>query len=252
MKKTIMKIATISTAAVALVVVTVLVTVAYLTSSSAVSNTFTVGNVVIQMFESKVDSNGQKVKYAEGAMKDSDGNSYHLLPGETYDKDPTIYVTANSDDLYLFVKVRNNLAPIEEGNVTSTGGEGTEAIATGNPTIAEQMAANGWMEFTNTSTGMVYLYVGVDENNVLNNTAKVVKKSDKRQDIDVFETFTIHEDANVSIYGGAKVTLTAFAIQTAGFEDDPAGTTNGKTAVQKAWDAIVETYPYEDGAALSE
>lgn len=42
-----MKIATISTAAVALVVVTVLVTVAYLTSFSTVSNTFSVGAVTV-------------------------------------------------------------------------------------------------------------------------------------------------------------------------------------------------------------
>ena len=46
-------------AAVALVAISIAGTIAFLTSSSAVSNTFTVGNVFIEMFESPVDEDGK-------------------------------------------------------------------------------------------------------------------------------------------------------------------------------------------------
>ena len=58
MKKKLLTAMILTLAAVALVVATVFTTIAYLTASSAVSNTFTVGNVAITMFETKVDENG--------------------------------------------------------------------------------------------------------------------------------------------------------------------------------------------------
>ena len=69
-----------------------------------------------------------------------------------------------------------------------------------------------------------------------------VKGQGKKNDvIDVFEYFVVdeHADEQISLYGGAKVTLTAFAIQ-ATFDNTTVG-------IEQAWNAIVATYPYEDG-----
>ena len=67
--------------AVLLVLSGVLGTLAFLASSTAVSNTFTVGQVGIQMFESRTDKNGVDL---DGAEKPTDGNSYELVPGKNY------------------------------------------------------------------------------------------------------------------------------------------------------------------------
>ncbi|MBQ8742445.1 MAG: hypothetical protein IJZ03_03675 [Clostridia bacterium] len=244
MKKKLLTAAILTVAAIALVVVTVLTTIAYLTSSSAVSNTFTVGNVGIKMYESNVDDNGKKIADTDlhGTMKDSDGNNYHLMPGKTYDKDPTIYVDASSDSSYLFVKVRNNISSIEYGNFVHADNTVSAQDST-KPTIEKQMIANGWVKYLETATGTVYLYTDG------NGKALPVGGTNTDMEIDVFSTFSIDEHADISLYGGAKVTLTAFAIQTAGFVDNTE--TAADEAVDAAWAAIVETYPYEGGAAVN-
>ena len=264
-KKRLLTAAALTLAAVVLVVATVFTTVAYLTASSAVSNTFTVGNVMIAMYESKVNADGEAQSNdpnINGTMKDSDGNNYHLLPGATYDKDPTVYIDKGSDKSYVFVKLRNNIAPIEYGNFVHTNGDGTTSQNTPDadkPSISEQMAAYGWMFYLSTPTGDVYVYAGTLENTKLTDTAleavknktavpTVVGGTGNEQAFNLFDTFTIDEHADVSLYGGAKVTLTAFAIQTKGFTDNPETTAN--EALDAAWAAIVETYPYENGATV--
>ena len=61
MKKKVLKASLLSLCAVALVVCSVLATLAFLADSSAVSNTFTVGNVGIDMKETAVDENGKVI-----------------------------------------------------------------------------------------------------------------------------------------------------------------------------------------------
>ena len=244
MKKKLLTAAVLVLAAVALVIATVFTTIAYLTSSSAVSNTFTVGNVGIKMFESNVDADGKAVADTDinGVMKDSDGNNYHLMPGKTYDKDPTIYIDSSSDASYLFVKVRNNIASIEYGNFVHSNGSVSVADAE-KPTIEEQMIAYNWVKYAETATGTVYVYTDGSKALPVGGTSGISR-------VDVFDTFSIDKHADISLYGGAKVTLTAFAIQIAGFEDNPA-TADKDEAVDAAWSAIVETYPYENGVTAN-
>lgn len=65
-------------------------TYAYLTDQTdAIKNTFTVGNVDIDLAETT-------------------GNSYKMVPGNTISKDPQVTVTANSEDSYVFVKVEKS------------------------------------------------------------------------------------------------------------------------------------------------
>lgn len=80
-----------------LVAASVFGTMAYLTSTDTVTNTFTVGKVAIKLDEAKVDADGKPVANAERVKE----NSYKLLPGHTYTKDPTVTVEAGSEASYV-------------------------------------------------------------------------------------------------------------------------------------------------------
>lgn len=92
--------------AVLLVTASVLGTLAFLTSTDEVKNTFTVGSVNITLDEAKVKTDGTPV---EGAARVK-ANEYHLLPGHTYTKDPTVTVKNGSESAYVRLKVTFNNA----------------------------------------------------------------------------------------------------------------------------------------------
>ena len=121
--------------AVLLVVTTVMATLAFLTSQTeVVKNTFTVGNVVITLDEAPVDANGKKTT-GDRVFE----NTYKLLPGHVYDKDPIVHVDADSEDCWLFVKITDEIAAIQDAT-----------------TIAAQLTANGWTPVANETN--VYAY----------------------------------------------------------------------------------------------
>ena len=83
-------------------------TLAYLTDTAGVTNTFTVGKVDISMDETKVDAEGnpvdeddQPLGEGEDPIRVTDGNEYRLVPGAEYLKDPTIKVIAGSEKSYV-------------------------------------------------------------------------------------------------------------------------------------------------------
>ena len=87
---------------VALAVLTIAgTTLAYLTANDQVVNTFTVGNVQIKLDEAKVDEMGAPVQGAD-RVKD---NSYKLIPGHTYAKDPMVTVLKGSEPSYIKMTV---------------------------------------------------------------------------------------------------------------------------------------------------
>ena len=95
--------------AVLLVAASVLGTMAYLTSTDEVNNTFTVGSVAITLDEAEVDENGTPVEPAARVKS----NEYKLMPGHTYTKDPTVTVEKGSESSYVRMKVTfNNAADI--------------------------------------------------------------------------------------------------------------------------------------------
>lgn len=96
MKKA-MKVLGILLCAVLLVVGSVAATLAYLTAKSGtVTNTFTVGNVALKLTETQLDENGAPVLDADNnVVRREEGNSYHLISGNTYTKDPIVTVTIN-------------------------------------------------------------------------------------------------------------------------------------------------------------
>lgn len=190
--------------AVLLVTASVLGTMAYLTSTDQVVNTFTVGKVAITLDEAKVNADGTPVA---GAARVT-GNAYHLLPGHTYTKDPTVHVQANSEDSFIFVKVENGIANYEAGT-----------------TIAAQIAENGWQPLKDDKN--------VDVKNVY---YKTYTKSAEITNLPVFGHFTIADRANAAdswnnFSAETNVTVTAYAVQQDGFASAAAawGETFGAT-----------------------
>ncbi len=96
----------LSFCAVLLVVASVFGTVAYMTSKDQVKNTFTVGKVAINLDEAKVTEDGKPVEGADRVKE----NSYKLIPGLTYTKDPMVTVLDGSEASYVRMKVTFNNA----------------------------------------------------------------------------------------------------------------------------------------------
>lgn len=105
-----------SLCAVLLVAASVLGTMAYLTDSKDVKNTFTVGNVTIKLDEAKVNADGKAIDKEGNVVTDLAKaervaeNSYKLLPGHEYTKDPTVTVNTPSVESYVRMKVTFNKA----------------------------------------------------------------------------------------------------------------------------------------------
>lgn len=190
--------------AVLLVAASVMGTLAYFTDSEAVTNTFTVGKVYITLDEKDTDNDIVKNDNVtiNGEIRDK-ANEYHLIPGSSYTKDPTVHIEDGSESCWVFVRVENGIADIEDSANT----------------IAKQIESNGWEILDATKAPGVY-YKAWE------------KGTDK--DLEVFQSFKIAgegvlngtkptgytgTDEFIGDYANAKVTVTAYAIQMAGFEN---------------------------------
>ena len=199
------KVLALMLAAIMLVCTSVAATIAYLTDKDTAVNTFTVGQVHIKLDEADVNTDGTLISGADRVTE----NQYHLLPGRRYEKDPEIHVTAGSEDCFLFVKIVNEITELE--NVADT--------------VSSQMEANGW----ECVTGDIWVYTA--------NTNTPAKVS-AGEDIPVFEYFKIKDNAtndelaryapvttgegNEQVTTFKTITVTAYAIQAAGFENSTA------------------------------
>lgn len=193
MKTKATKVLALCLCAVLLVTGAVMGTLAYLKSEDSVENTFaSVGKVAITLDEAKVDEYGNAIANANRVK----ANSYKLIPGHEYKKDPTVHFAAGSESSYLFIKVTNGIAAIEDGTK-----------------IATQITNNGWTALTGV-TGVYYKKVDA------NTTAAAI-------DYPVFSTFKISGTADVTGYKDATIKVNAYAIQADGFNTASAAWTAG-------------------------
>lgn len=193
--KTVRKALVLAACAIMLVCATIAGTLAYLTSKAEVKNTFTVGNVSITMDETNVDKKGDEPE------RDTQ-NTYKLLPGQSYTKDPQIHVGDDSEECWLFVKVENNITAVEDST----------------DTIVNQLTANHWSEID--SVNHIYAYQN---------------KVQAGADIDVFDHFKVASTAtNTALddINGKTINVTAYAIQAEGFETAQAAWDNAKSEAQ--------------------
>jgi len=162
-------------------------TLAYLTSTDEVVNTFTYGKIEIKMDETDVDEYGVK----DGDTRNK-ANTYKLIPGHKYTKDPIVYVKSDSENSYLFVQVVNEIASIEADTNT----------------IAAQIEKYGWTLLE--EGGNVYWKLYDKKTNPEEEWIKVP----------VFDEFTIKGTINnttVENYNSKSIKVTAYAIQADGF-----------------------------------
>lgn len=219
MKKT-RKILAMAACAVLLVCISVGATVAYLTSTDEVKNTFTVGKVAITLDEAKVDADGQELTGEKAKRVKT--NSYHLYPGHDYDKDPTVTVKQGSDASYIKLVVTVNHKK-ELDAIFKTLAAQDPAIALKDVVVGYD--STNWVLKSNTynDTDNTRTYEFWYKETVAAPTADV--KLDALFDqIKVPECITSEQLATIS--SNLSINITAYAIQADGFADAAA-----------AWDA---------------
>ena len=197
--------------AIILVVATVFGTMAYLTSTDEVTNTFTVGNVAIKLDEAKVDTNGSPV---EGAARVK-VNDYKLLPGHTYTKDPTIHVDAASEDCFIRAKVTLTNAKEWIAIATKYAGNKVENIIKGTDDNIWWVSQPAVDETANTVT---YTFVYKNESHT-DELGKRIWTSTDSKDLVLFNEIAIPgglTNDELAAVGSSKITVVAEAIQADG------------------------------------
>ena len=188
--------------AVLLVVGTILGTVAYLQDTASVVNTFTVGNVHLKLDEAVVDEKGEPT----GGRTET-GNAYHLIPGVTYTKDPTVTVLKGSEESYVRMMLTLNCASELDAIFAPNGAVLTE--------IFKGYDAIKW-EYVDVTRGndntITYEFRYFE-------TVKLEKDTDLVLDA-LFDTVTVPNTMTgeqLATIADLKITVEAHAIQATGF-----------------------------------
>ncbi len=191
--------------AIILVVATVFGTMAYLTASDEVVNTFTVGNVKITLDEAKVNPDGSPVEGADRVKE----NSYKLMPGHTYNKDPMVTLLAGSETSYVKMTVTFSKAN-ELDAIFAPGGANLTSIFGG-------YDSTNWIAKGNTkdATANTRTYEFWYKDAVGAPTADVALDA-------LFDSITVPctiTKEQLDTIKGMTITVNAYAIQADGFDD---------------------------------
>ena len=203
--------------AVLLVTASVLGTMAFLTSTASVKNTFTVGSVKITLDEAKVTPDGKPV---EGAARVAE-NSYKLMPGHTYTKDPTIHVDAASEDCFIRAKVTLTNADKWIEIAKKYADNKVENIIQGTDDNIWWVSQPVVDETANTVT---YTFVYKNESHT-DELGKRIWTSTDSKDLVLFKEIAIPgglTNDELAAVGSSKITVVAEAIQADGFETEAA------------------------------
>ncbi|MGN0745869.1 MAG: SipW-dependent-type signal peptide-containing protein [Aristaeellaceae bacterium] len=238
------KVLLLACSAVLLVCLSVGATLAYLTSTETVTNTFTVGQVKITLDEARALPNGRPAvavkndageiisteEVADVSLADRvDSNVYHLMPGRTYTKDPTVTVKANSEDCYIRIRMTITgydklCQAVEKCN--------TRRIASGkDPLDLEDLISlapttvwdrkSSWADPSEHAPEYEYWYVYDAAEDAENPYLYPATTVDKKlpalfNDITIPDDFTNEE---IALLNEMNITIVAEAIQADGFDD---------------------------------
>lgn len=215
----------------------VMATMAYLMDSDEVVNTFTVGKVKLQLDETDVDVNGNK----DGDTRVK-ANTYHLLPGQTYTKDPMVTVLDGSEDCYVRMLVTLNRTQTQLDEIFGAGFLPQNHVAGWDSTVWECTKVD-----TTTDTAVV-TYEFRYRDTAATGTASpyTFKKQSGNTSLDpLFDAFTVPGTVNgdklakLAETPEFKITVVAHAIQAAGFDTEDAAW----TAFQQQWERENTTQP---------
>lgn len=214
------KILTLMCCAVLLVCISVGATVAYLTSTDKVQNTFTVGKVEITLDETDVKLDG--TKDTDTRVK---ANEYKLMPGHSYIKDPVVTVKADSEPSHIRLLVTvTDLADLKSVFADS--------VVDG--TLLIQNYVTGWDPET-----WLYEKVTEDKNTAVyefryKETVSTVEAGDLKLDA-LFDTIeipgTVTND-QIALLEELEINVVAQAIQADGFASDDAAWAEFPTTAQ--------------------
>lgn len=189
--------------AVLLVAASVLGTMAYLTSTDTVTNTFTVGKVQIKLDEAKANPDGTLVPNADRVK----ANSYKLLPGHTYNKDPMVTVLKGSESAYIKMTVTFSNAKELDAIFAPNGAEMTSIF---NGYDSTNWTYKGNTKDTNANTRTYEFWY---------KEAVAATNADVALDA-LFDSITIPGTINntqLDTIKGMTITVNAYAIQADGF-----------------------------------
>ena len=179
-------------------------TFAFLTDYEKTPNIYTIGKISIALDETDTDELGVPIENSNRVHN----NEYHLLPGYTYKKDPTITIKEGSEDSYIRILVTIN--KIEE---------------------LKKIFGNDFQleSFVNEIDDEVWKHVNTIDNNDDSNTYEfryyeLVNAHDNEKKLaSLFNSFSIP----VSLTGeqlerisNLKITIIGQAIQATGFENE--------------------------------
>ncbi len=240
----------LSLCAIALVASTVFGTLAYLTDTHSAINTFTVGNVNIELDEAAVTPDGAEIPDAERVKE----NAYHLLPGHTYVKDPTVTVLSGSEESYVRMVVTvdfgTNLpdAWLKQNLDNIFTGFDAENWTRAKKTVTDMTDAEVAVEGAQiTNTKIVYEYrhnttVKGQIPEVVNGQATGSFVAGDNKLTPLFTGIAIPGEwtnEQIALFQNMVITVKADAIQ--------ANLTNEITDVEKAWEAFDKQYTPAEG-----
>ena len=191
---------------VALAVLTIAgTTLAYLTANDQVVNTFTVGNVQIKLDEAKANADGTLVANADRV----NANSYKLIPGHTYNKDPMVTVLKGSESCYVKMTVTFSKAAELDAIFAPNGADMTS--------IFKGYDSTNWIYKGNTEdTGNdTRTYEFWYKETVAAPTADIALDA-------LFDSITVPGNINnnqLATIEGMTITVNAYAIQADGFDN---------------------------------
>lgn len=203
-------------------------TVAWLIAETdEVVNTFTFGNIGITLDETKLtpngeyaDENGDLLGTGEEPIKTTVGNSYNIVPGKTYLKDPAVTVESGSEACWLFVTVLEEGASVVDEAAYDFGDFISYEMLTEWNVLTEKGAE------VKTAEGAKVYY-----RTVTKTEEDAVFKILKEDKVSVLETVT--KPMVDGITDQPTLTFVAYAVQYSGFEPQEGETV--LTAALKAW-----------------
>lgn len=217
---------------VALIAISVSATLAYLTDSEAATNVFTVGQVGISLAETKTDEMGNPFAGADPVTR----NEYKLIPGHTYTKDPTVSMDANSESAYVRMLVTVNgyhdlLAICQAHNADHVGNvvllqnfvtgwnpgewlyEGVKGADVDSPSATYEFRYHKTTEKKEDAYSLEPLFTNIIVPGYMDNLDLEVLDSGEKM-FAPYHPYTTDE----SFGTGFEITVTAHAIQAAGFD----------------------------------
>ena len=195
-------------------------TVAWLLDTTpTVTNTFTVGDVNIELKEHDLIANGT----LDANTEVTEENTYKIVPGDTQPKDPFVRVIANSEDSWIFVQV-------QEVNNAVSGNDNASKYVT-------WAIADGWTQLGTTENGVSTYYRTTNYTTLTNDTTYNVLKGDATNANGIVTYDSDLTKANLDAVTDTtkpQLIFKAFAVQA-----EAAGTyTDAATGAAAAWNQI--------------